>query len=68
MTKMELRRNKQAAWDDVEGEVSRHNMAGPNVESTTASASPEERPMVGERSKRREYSQQCGHNVMYAHM
>ena len=68
MTKMELRRKRKAARDDVEGEGNRHSMAGLNAESTTVSASFEDRSMVEERLKRRENSQQYGHNIVYAHM
>jgi len=51
MRTMELRRKRKAAQDDVKGEGNRHNMAGLDAESTSASASTEDQPMVEERSK-----------------
>ena len=57
MTKIELRRKRKAARDDVEREDNRHSIAGLDVESISASMSFEDRPMVEERSKRREESQ-----------
>ena len=68
MPKMELRRKRKASRDDVEGEGNRHSMAGLDAESTSASVNSGDRPMVEERCKRREGSQQCGHNVVYAYM
>jgi len=67
MTKMELRRKRKATRDDVKGEGNGHRMAWLDAESTSTSASYGDRPMV-EECKRREDSQQCGHNVVYAHM
>jgi len=65
---MELRRERKVAGDDMEGEGNRHSMTGLDAESTSASISSRDRPMVEEQSKRREDSQQCGYNVVYAHM
>ena len=67
MTKIELRRKRKAARDDVEGEGNRHSMARLDVESTSASTSFGDRPTVEERFKRGEDSQQCEYNVVYAH-
>jgi len=39
MTKMELRRKRKAARDDMQGKGSRHSMVGLNEESTSASTS-----------------------------
>ena len=68
MTKMESRRQRKATWDNVEGEGNKYSMAGQDAKSTSVSASSGDRPMVEERSKWREDSQQCGHNVVFAHM
>jgi len=57
MMKRELRRKRKAAQDNVEGEGNRHSMAGLDAESTSAKASSGDRPMVEERSKRRDDSQ-----------
>ena len=68
MMKMKLRTKRKVAQDDVEGKGSRHSMAVLDEESTSTSVSSEDRPMGEEQPKRREDSQQCRHNVMYAHM
>ena len=68
MTKVELRWKRKAARDDVEGKGSRNSMATLDEESTSASVSSEDWPMGEEWSKRMEDSQQCGHNIMHAHM
>ena len=67
MTKIELRKRK-VVQDDVAGEDNKHSMAGLDAESTSVSTSFGDRSMVEERLKTRENSQQCGHNVVYAHM
>ena len=46
MTKIELRRKRNAPQDDVEGEGNRHSMAGLDAEPTIASASFRDWPMV----------------------
>jgi len=57
MTNMELRRKRKAAQDDVKREGNRNSMVGLNAESTSASASSGDQPMVEEQSKRRKDSQ-----------
>jgi len=51
MRKMELTRKRKAGWDDVERKGNKHSMAGLDAESTSASASTEDQPMVEEWSK-----------------
>jgi len=51
MRKRELRRKRKVMQDDVEGEGNRLSMARLDAESTSASTSTEDRPMVEERSK-----------------
>jgi len=67
MTKIELRKRK-VVQDDVEGEDNKHSMAGLDAESTSMSMSSGDRLVGEEQFKRREDTQQCGHNIVYAHM
>ena len=57
MTKMELRRKRKAARDDMQGKGNRHSMVGLNEESTSASTSSGDLLRGEQRSKRREDSQ-----------